>query len=104
MRDEIGKLIQHETDDPVLKSLISITEVEATQDLQRAKVYVSVLEDGAEADAIIQRLKKAARFFRRELAERLNLRHTPELEFVHDLSIARGARVLQLLREIAPDS
>jgi alpha-glucosidase len=39
---------------------------------------------------------------RRELAERLNLRHTPELDFVHDPSIARGSRVLQLLREIGP--
>jgi ribosome-binding factor A len=102
VRDEIGKLVQHETDDPLLKSLISITDVEVTQDLQRAKVYVSVLEDGAEAQAILQRLQKAARFFRRELAERLNLRHTPELDFIHDPSIARGTRVLKLLRDIGP--
>ena len=52
----------------------------------------------------MQRLRKATRFFRRELAERLNLRHTPELEFVYDPSIARGARVLQLLREIETSS
>jgi len=39
---------------------------------------------------------------RREIAEKLNLRHTPELEFVYDPSIAQGARVLQLLREHAP--
>src|SRR5215207_9720178 len=100
VRDEIGNLLRHETDDPLLASLISVTDVEVTQDLQKAKVYVSTLEEGAEANAIMQRLRKAARFFRRELAERLNLRHTPELEFVHDPSIARGIRVLQLLREI----
>lgn len=100
MRDEIGKMIQHETDDPGLASLITITEVEATQDLQRAKVYVSVLQEGDELQATLQRLRKAATFFRRGLAERLNLRHTPELEIVYDPSIARGARVLQLLREI----
>ena len=101
MRDEIGKMLQHETDDPLLASLITITEVEATQDLQRAKVYVSFLQEGEEADALMQRLRRAARFFRRGLAERLNLRHTPELDFVYDPSIARGARVLQLLREIS---
>jgi ribosome-binding factor A len=104
MRDEIGKMIQHETDDPVLASLITITEVEATQDLQRAKVYVSVLQEGDELKATLQRLQKATRFFRRGLAERLNLRHTPELEIVYDPSIARGARVLQLLREIETSS
>lgn len=101
LRDEIDTLLRHETDDPMLTSIISITGVEVTQDLQKAKVYVSFLDDDSEK-AIMQRLRKAARFFRREIAERLNLRHTPELEFVYDPSIARGARVLQLLREHAP--
>ena len=101
LRDEIDRLLRHEADDPVLASMISITDVEVTQDLQKAKVYVSFLDDSAEKE-IMQRLRKAARYFRREIAERLNLRHTPELEFVYDPSIARGARVLALLREVAP--
>lgn len=102
LRDEIGNLLRHETDDPGLATLISVTDVEVTQDLQKAKVYVSVLADGDELEAVMKRLRKAARFFRRELAERINLRHTPELELVYDPSIARGARVLQLLRENQP--
>jgi ribosome-binding factor A len=81
--------------------MISITGVEVTQDLQKAKIYVSFLDDESEKE-IMQRLRKAARYFRREIAERINLRHTPELEFVYDPSIARGARVLALLREVAP--
>jgi ribosome-binding factor A len=101
MRDEIAKLMQHQIDDPMLASLITVTDVEVTQDLQRAKVFVSFMEEGAEADALMKRLQKASRFFRRGVAEQLNLRHTPELEFVYDPSIARGARVLQLLREIS---
>jgi ribosome-binding factor A len=101
LRDEIDKLLRLEADDPVLASMISITGVEVTQDLQKAKVYVSFLDDDAEKE-IMQRLRKAARFFRHEIAERINLRHTPELEFVYDPSIARGARVLALLREVAP--
>ena len=104
MRDEISKLLQHETDDPLLASLITVTEVEVTQDLQRAKVYVSFMEEGAEANELLKRLRKASRFFRRGIAERLNLRHTPELEFVYDPSIARGARVLALLREISTNT
>ena len=101
LRDEIDKLLRHETSDPVLMSMISVTDVEVTQDLQKAKVYVSFLDDDAQRE-IMQRLRKAARFFRREIAERINLPHTPELEFVYDPSIARGARVLALLREVAP--
>jgi ribosome-binding factor A len=100
IREEIASLLRHETDDPALGSLISVTEVEVTQDLERAKVFVSVLADEEDARATLKRLRHAARFFRRELAERLNLRHTPELDFQLDTSIARGARVLGLLREI----
>jgi ribosome-binding factor A len=101
LRDEIDKLIRYETDDPLLATMISVTDVEVTQDLQKAKVFVSFLDDEHETE-IMQRLRRAARFFRREVAERVNLRHTPELEFVYDPSIARGARVLALLREHAP--
>jgi ribosome-binding factor A len=101
IRDEIDRLLRHETDDPLLSTMISVTEVETTQDLQKSKIYVSFLDDEHEAE-IMARLRKAARFFRREVAEALNLRHTPEFEFVYDPSIARGARVLQLLREHAP--
>jgi ribosome-binding factor A len=104
LRDEISRLLRYETDDPALSTMISVTEVQVTQDLQRAKVFVSTLDEGPEADAIMKRLRKAARFYRREIAEAINLRHTPELEFVHDPSIARGARVLALLREHAPPS
>lgn len=101
LRDEIDKLIRYETDDPLLATMISVTDVEVTQDLQKAKVFVSFLDDAHESE-IMKRLRRAARFFRREIAERVNLRHTPELEFVYDPSIARGARVLALLREHAP--
>ena len=100
LRDEIAKLLRHEVEDPQLGSLISVTQVEVGVDLQRAKVFVSVLADEEEARVTLKRLQHAARFFRRELAERLNLRHTPQLDFQLDTSIARGARVLGLLRQI----
>ena len=102
LREEIADLLRNEADDPVLSSLISITDVQITPDYERAKVFVSYLEEGEDGEAIMKRLHRAARFFRRELAERLNLKHTPELLFVKDESIARGARVIQLLRQISP--
>lgn len=100
LREEISRLLRHETDDPELATLISVTEVSVSSDNQRARVFVSVLADEAGAQATLKRLQHAARFFRRELAERLNLPHTPQLDFELDTSIARGARVLQLLRGI----
>ncbi len=102
LREELSNLLRHETDDPALSSLISITGVEVSQDLEHAKVFVSIFEEEEQARQTLQRLRRAARFFRRALAERLNLRHTPVLDFQLDTSIARGTRVLQLIREVSP--
>ena len=105
LREEVSQLLGRETDDPELQALISITAVETSPDLRVAKVYFSTLGDEEHTARVFRRLKRAARFFRRQLAQRLNLRHTPELEFHLDPSIARGARIMELLAEIqAEDS
>lgn len=103
IRDEVADLLMHETDDPHLRGLISVTGVETTPDLTRSKIFVSVLGTKEEADATLAHMKRASSFFRRELAARLNLRHTPELDFRLDRSIAEGAKINTLLREIASE-
>lgn len=100
LRDEIADLLRREAEDPELQTLISITEVDTSHDLGSAKVYFSTLGDDEHNARVLKRLRKAARFFRRELAHRLELRHTPELEFELDPSIARGARIISLLSDI----
>src|SRR4051812_35731545 len=101
IRDELADLLSREARDPRLfGAVISITGVETAQDLSTARVFVSILGDEKEADQTFKQVQKAAGFFRRELASRLNLKRTPELEFRLDRSIAAGARIEQLLREI----
>jgi len=101
IRDEIAHLLSHETRDPRLQQgVISITAVETAPDLSIARVFVSVLGDEEEANATLANMRRARPFFRRGLAERLNLRHTPELDFRLDRSIAEGAKIDQLLREL----
>ena len=100
IRDEIADLLMHETDDPHLRGLISITGVETAPDLSRSKVFLSVLGTDKEANETLAHMKRATSFFRRELAARINLRHTPDLDFRLDRSIAEGAKINSLLREI----
>ena len=77
--------------------MISVTAVETTQDLKYAKIFVSVLDKSASAQAL-KGLKSASGYLRRELGRALNLRNTPELSFVRDDSIDKGAHILDLLR------
>ena len=78
--------------------MISVTAVETTQDLKYAKIFVSVLDKSKNAQAL-KGLKSASGYLRRELGRALNLRNTPELSFVRDNSIDKGAHILDLLRD-----
>ncbi|MCI9121587.1 MAG: 30S ribosome-binding factor RbfA [Oscillibacter sp.] len=78
--------------------MVSITRVDTTGDLRYARVYVSVLDKTQEQD-VLKGLKSASSFLRRELGRTLQLRYTPELQFIADDSIQHGAHILELLRQ-----
>ena len=84
--------------DPRVSGMISVTAVETTPDLKYAKIFVSVLDKSASAQAL-KGLKSASGWLRRELGRTLDLRSTPELSFVRDDSIDQGAHILDLLRD-----
>ena len=100
MRREIADILENKLRDPRLGSMVSITDVEVTQDLSFARVYVSTLHGGAERERLLEALQSAAGFVRHELRPRLGLREVPEVRFVFDDSIERGARVDEILRKI----
>ncbi len=96
---EMSSLIPTVKDPRVANAgMISVTAVETTPDLKYAKIFVSVLDKSASAQAL-KGLKSASGWLRRELGQRLSLRSTPELAFVRDDSIDQGARILDLLRD-----
>ena len=79
--------------------MVSITRVDTTGDLRYARIYVSALDTSPEKE-VLQGLKSAAGFLRRELGRSLQLRYTPELQFVADDSIQHGAHILEVLRQV----
>ena len=96
---ELASLIPTVKDPRVADAgMISVTAVETTPDLKYAKIFVSVLNKSASAQAL-KGLKSASGYLRRELGRSLNLRNTPELSFVRDDSIDKGAHILDLLRD-----
>ena len=97
---ELSELIRS-LKDPRVQTMLSITRVDTTSDLRYAKVYVSVLEEAREKEAM-KGLKSAGGWLRRELGQRLQLRYTPELQFFADDSIAHGAHILDMLHHVKP--
>ena len=97
LREEISDLIHRGLKDPRIAGLVTITEVDVSPDLARAKVYVSVLGTEDEKRSTFEALDAAAHFVQRELRKRLTIRRTPELTFLQDESMERGARILTIL-------
>lgn len=103
IQHELADLIRTVKDPRVRDALVSITHVETTGDLRYAKVYVSALDKSREGD-ILRGLKSASGYLRRALGSALQIRYTPELIFEADDSIAHGAHILNVLRQIEDKS
>lgn len=99
IREEVSDILHRGAKDPRI-GFVSVTDVELSNDLRHAKVYVSVLGSEEERAKTMEALQHAVGFVRTELAKRLRTYHTPEIQFRLDTSIERGTRVLKLLREI----
>ncbi len=103
LRSEISFLISRQIKDPRVAGVISITEVTASSDLRSARVFVSVMGKENDRHEALEGIRSAASFLRRELRERVNLRHTPHLTFLLDDSIEEGDRVLRLIEDATPE-
>lgn len=93
---ELSDIIRLELKDPRI-GMITITDVEVSQDHAHAQVFFTLLGDAAKIEATSDALRHAAGFLRRELAHRIKLRTVPQLQFRYDESVERGVRLSRLI-------
>ena len=95
---EIAQLIQLELKDPRL-GMVTVSGVEVSRDMAYATVYITVLGEFSDINKTLTILEKASGFLRRELANRLRLRHMPTLRFRYDESISKGNALGSLIEK-----
>ena len=94
---QLAMILRTQVKDQRVSSL-TITDVEVTKDLRRAKVFVtSMVDDTLEIEDTMQALDRANGFLRRALASVIDMRHCPNLIFSYDNSISEGARMSALI-------
>ena len=96
--EEISMILQEEIKDEDIK-FVTVTKVSVTNDLSFAKVYVTVFDEEKKGTTM-KALNDASGYIRKLLAERINIRHTPELKFLYDDSIEYGNRIEEKIKEI----
>jgi ribosome-binding factor A len=90
--------------DPAAKDVV-VSAVRMTDDLSIARVYVRVLEevDVEKQESVVAALERATGFLRRELGQRLQLRHVPSLQFYWDDVVDSALRIESILDEISAE-
>lgn len=98
IQEVISLILMTEIKDEEIK-FVTITGVDTTNDLSFSKIYYTVLDEDKK-EKTREALEKASPFIRTKLAEKIEVRHTPELKFIYDTSIAYGNHIDKLIKEI----
>jgi ribosome-binding factor A len=96
---ELAQMIAREVKDPRV-GMVTLTSVDITPDYAYATVHFTVLpSDEATVARTLEGLRRSAGFLRSQLGRRVRIHTTPEIRFVHDVSVERGVDLSRLIDE-----
>lgn len=99
IREELSEMLIQEISDPRLSG-ISITDVRIDRELAYSDIYFSTLEGSERAQEVLEGLKHAQGFLRRELALRVDIRTFPRLRFHYDPTFERAEHIERLIASL----
>ncbi len=97
---QLSEIIHSDIKDPRIDPMTSVVSVEVAPDLKTCKAYISVLGDKQSQKDTLTGLKSAEGYIRRSLAQRVNLRNTPQITFIIDQSIEYGVHMSHLIDQV----
>ncbi len=97
IRDQLSGLILRELEFP--GALVTITDVEVTSDLERAKIKMSILP-GEKSERVMMILGKAQPRLQFELLRKINIKPMPTIRFELDHGLEKAAAIEKDLLEV----
>ena len=102
IREVVGTSILRDLMDPRIQN-VTVTNVEVSRDMRRARVYVSVMGDDKKQQLCLYGLQHAAGFLQSKVAKRIDTRYTPILKFVLDMGVKKSIEINEILQSVLPD-
>lgn len=99
LKRELSNIINYEVKNSNVTGMISVTKVKTSPDLKYARVSVSII-NSKNIKQTLAGLKAASGFIRSRVAEKMNLRITPELVFELDESLIYGEKIDKILEQV----
>ncbi len=98
MQKILSIIINDELRNPALDdAVITVCKASTSPDFSQCKVFISAVNTSVDHNTLIQELKSSANFIKKQVAEKLNMKRTPELIFVYDDTLEQGDRIMKLL-------
>lgn len=101
IREVVSMAILTELRDPRVSD-VTVTGVEVAPDMRSAKVHVSIMGDEKKQQLGLRGLQNAAGFLQQRIAQQIDTRYTPRLQFVLDLGVKKSLAVARILQEVLP--
>ncbi len=96
IKEKMGEIVTRRLKDPRI-GFVSITRVEVSSDLRKARIYISVCGDEGVSKETMEGLERAKGFIRQEIGQGIRLRYLPEIFFLIDPSIKESFRIKEIL-------
>lgn len=99
IKKELQKLIIYGVKDLRVSGNVNIIDVKVSKDLSYAKIYVEVLDEKNKKEILLG-LQNAKGYMKRELAININLRKTPDLNFIIDDTKEKAKHIEEIINKI----
>ena len=97
----ISKVLMEEVKNPKVKGLLSVTNINVTEDLKFADVYFSIMgQENVNTDEVVEGLNQIKGFLRKRVAEEIEIRYIPEIRVKLDTSIEHAIKISKLLNDL----
>jgi ribosome-binding factor A len=101
VREVVSMAILTSVRDPRVKD-VTVTRVEMAPDMKSATVHVSVMGGSAKQQLALRGLASSAGFLQSRIADRIETRYTPRLQFKLDEGVHHSIEMARMLAELLP--
>lgn len=101
VREVVSMAILASVRDPRVKD-VTVTRVEMAPDMKSATVHVSVMGGSAKQQLALRGLASSAGFLQSRIADRIETRYTPRLQFKLDEGVHHSIEMARMLAELLP--
>lgn len=103
IREVVSMAILTDLRDPRVQD-VTVTHVEVSPDMRQAKIFVSIMGDEAKQKLCLHGLRSSAGYLQSKIAQRIDTRYTPQIQFEIDLGVKNSIAIAKILNEVLGES